>query len=116
MRVLVDSTFPASAKGSQPGGHHIDRYIGPQVGDAELVAFAESHGYDVVILLGTDVLAETRLRGSVFDRHVLVAATASDEPDTAEIAVKSNLAQLSNHLAASGAVIIRKNSVVVQEI
>lgn len=112
MRVLVDSTFPASTEGPQAGGHHIDRYKGPQLGDAELVAFGGIRGYDVVILLGTDALASSRLTASALDRAVLVAATASEEPDTAEIALKSNLGQLANHLGASNAVIIRKNAVV----
>lgn len=112
MRVLVDSTFPASTAGPQTGGHHIERYTGPQLGDAELVALAGSRGFDAVVLLGTDALAGSTLAARGVESPVLVAATASDEPDAAEIAVKSNLVQLSHHSGVSRAVIIRKNSVV----
>ena len=79
--------------------------------DNELVAWADGLRYDVVVFLGADALEELRFSRGPKDSRVLIAATASDEPDTAENALKSNLRSLQGHLGSTGVVVIRKHSI-----
>lgn len=112
MRVLVDSTFPASIEGPQPRGHHIDRYCGRTVSDEELVELARKEGFDVLVLLGSDALADPRVSEAAKLHQILVAASASDDPAEAEIAVQANLSALASHVGSEEPVIVRKLGVV----
>lgn len=113
MRILVDSNFPATTNGPQPGGHHIYRYDGPVVSDVDLVAHAQRMACEVVIFLGSDSLADPRLAVSARRHGVVIAASSSDDPDEAEIAVKSNLAALASKTGSMSPVIVRKSSLFV---
>ena len=115
MRVLVDSTFPASTDGPQPGGHHIHRYDGSSVSDASLIEFAKRRGFEAVIFLGSDALADPRLAEAGALHGILVAASASDDSDEAEVAVKSNLRALASWLGSEVPVIVRKTGVIRPE-
>lgn len=111
MRVLVDSTFPKSSEGPQAGGHHIDRYEAALISDKELIEHADRQGYEVIVLLGTDALADEHMSRTPESRRVLIAVTSSDDPDEAEIALKSNITSLAAHVGSSSLVVVRKGSV-----
>jgi hypothetical protein len=112
MRVLVDSTFPVTTSGPQPRGHHIDRYADTAISDTELVALAKRQGYEMVVFLGPDSLADPRVAAASETYGVLVAATSSDDPDEAEVAVKTHLPALASRVGISAPFIVRKLDVV----
>lgn len=112
MRVLVDSTFPASTDGPQPRGHHIHRYDGGSVSDADLIELAKRKGFEAIVFLGSDALADPRLGEAGALQGILVAASASDDSAEAEVAIKANLGALAAHVGFEAPVIIRKTGVV----
>lgn len=110
MRLLADSAFPTTVEGPLPGGHHVERFTGSAPSDYELVSWAHESGFDVVVFLGRSALADQGLIAHGAEVGVVLAGTASTEPDEAVLSVKQNIGRIHRRVPP---LVFRKNDILV---
>ena len=108
MKFLADSTFPVSITGSNARGHHIDRYEGAAT-DLEFANAAHQDGYQGIVFLGRNAFANTELVHRCAELRLLLVGTATNEPDAAALAIRSNIKAMAARTALGGAVVVRKS-------
>ena len=108
MKFLADSTFPVLITGPNGRGHHIDRYEGAAT-DLEFATEAHQGGYTGIVFLGRNAFANTELVHHCAELGLLLVGTATDEPDAAALAIRSNVNAIASRTAVGGAVVVRKS-------
>ena len=106
MKMLFDQTFPALIATRSRDGHQLERYDN-HCDDVGLIKAAADGHFDVVVMLGTSVLADEILLGRCTELKIALAATAEENPAIGGTHVTANLRALAQK-ASPGAVLVIK--------
>lgn len=94
MRLLFDAAFPRSLGNETPVGVTLDRWVGEDVPDTELIRAAAHGGYRGVLLIERDSLQQPRLLEFASDLGVALIAVEAKDPIEAKVRVLRNLNRL----------------------
>ncbi len=109
MRLLVDASFPQRVTAPNTAGVHIERWSGIDISDASLVREASAQGYDAVVFLGLETLAEDHVRDEAFKRNISIIVTVTDDPITGAMHLACRLRLLARQLRPRDVWVLRSD-------
>ena len=107
MKVLLDQTFPASIATLSSDGHQLERYDN-HCDDVDLIKAGADGRFDVVVMLGTSVLADEILLNRCTELKIALGVTVEEDPVIGRYHVNANLPALARK-ASPGAVLVIKS-------
>ena len=112
MKVLLDQTFPALIATRSRDGHQLERYDN-HCDDLGLIEAAADGYFDVVVMLGTSVLADEILLDRCAELKIALAATAEEDPAIGVIHVTANLRALAQRVSPGVILVVKAREVAI---
>jgi len=111
VRLLFDSSLPASLESDAPAGVELKRWIGHYISDEHLASFAAEEGYQGVIVLGRKSLHQRSLHERCAELGLSLIAVEAGDPLEAKDRVVRNIGKIRSALAESQILLVLARTV-----
>ena len=111
VRLLVDSSLPASLESDAPAGVELKRWSGRYLPDDELAKVAVEGRYQGIVVLGRNSLYQRSLRNQCADLGLSLVVVEAGDPIEAKDRVLRNIEKLRSVLTESQVVIVQARTV-----
>ena len=111
MRLLFDSSLPASLESDAPAGVELKRWTGHYLSDDNLASAAAEGGYQGVVVLSRNSLHQRSLRDRCTDLGLSLIAVEAGDPLEAKDRVVRNIRKIRSELVNSQVVVVLAHTV-----
>jgi len=111
VRLLCDSSLPASLELDAPADVELKRWTGPCLADEDLASAAAQRGFQGVVVLDRNSLHQPSLRQRCAELGLSLIAVEADDPLEAKDRVVRNIGKIRSALADSQVLVVLARTV-----